>query len=51
MVKWQHRGVKDPEIEHVGPLDSLGLNGAGDDRVDLCRPAVRISEHPYSYTL
>ncbi|KZV57181.1 oligopeptide transporter 3-like [Dorcoceras hygrometricum] len=35
MVKWRHRGVRDPEIEHVGPLGSLGLNGAGDDLADF----------------
>ncbi|KZV58342.1 pentatricopeptide repeat-containing protein chloroplastic-like [Dorcoceras hygrometricum] len=46
MVKWQHRGVRDPEIEQAGPLGSLGLNGAGDDPVNLCRLAVRISERP-----
>ncbi|KZV49630.1 hypothetical protein F511_08951 [Dorcoceras hygrometricum] len=46
MVKWQHRGVRDPEvrsgephrhIEHAGPLGSLGLNGAGDTADDLFR--------------
>ncbi|KZV21435.1 hypothetical protein F511_18672 [Dorcoceras hygrometricum] len=35
MVKWQHRGVRDPKIEHAEPLGSLGLNGAGDDHVDF----------------
>ncbi|KZV21107.1 hypothetical protein F511_33993 [Dorcoceras hygrometricum] len=34
MVKWQHRCVRDPEIEHAEPLDSLGLNGASDDSAD-----------------
>ncbi|KZV31431.1 cyanidin-3-O-glucoside 2-O-glucuronosyltransferase-like [Dorcoceras hygrometricum] len=33
MVK-QHRGVRDPEIEHAEPLGSLGLNGTGDDHAD-----------------
>ncbi|KZV20468.1 hypothetical protein F511_34346 [Dorcoceras hygrometricum] len=44
MMKWQHRGVRDPEvksgephrhIEHAGPLDSLDLNDAGDDPADF----------------
>ncbi|KZV53730.1 hypothetical protein F511_27111 [Dorcoceras hygrometricum] len=44
MVKWQHRGVRDPEvrsgephrrIEYAEPLGSLGLNDAGDDLVDF----------------
>ncbi|KZV46766.1 DNA helicase isolog (ISS) [Dorcoceras hygrometricum] len=44
MVKWQHRGVRDPEIrsgepyrhiEHVGPLGSLGLNGANEPTDDF----------------
>ncbi|KZV37487.1 hypothetical protein F511_43289 [Dorcoceras hygrometricum] len=35
MVKWQHRDVGNPEIEHVGPLGSLGLNDAGDSAVDF----------------
>ncbi|KZV16376.1 hypothetical protein F511_11511 [Dorcoceras hygrometricum] len=44
MVKWQYRGVRDPEIrsgephrhiEHAGPLGSSGLNDASDDTVDL----------------
>ncbi|KZV55365.1 hypothetical protein F511_42887 [Dorcoceras hygrometricum] len=35
MVKWQHRDVRDPEIEHDEPLDSLGLNDAGDDPADF----------------
>ncbi|KZV14622.1 hypothetical protein F511_40330 [Dorcoceras hygrometricum] len=34
IVKCQHRGVRDPEIEHDGPLGSLGLNDAGDPAVD-----------------
>ncbi|KZV37193.1 hypothetical protein F511_15113 [Dorcoceras hygrometricum] len=38
MVKWQHRGVRDPEIEHAGSLGSLGLNGASDDPVDFIPP-------------
>ncbi|KZV33906.1 hypothetical protein F511_26270 [Dorcoceras hygrometricum] len=44
MVKWQHRGVRDPEvrsgephrhIENAGILGSLGLNGATDSAVDF----------------
>ncbi|KZV55141.1 hypothetical protein F511_31466 [Dorcoceras hygrometricum] len=53
MVKWQHRGVRDPEvrsdephrhIEHAEPLDSLGLNGACDILLILSRPMVRTFE-------
>ncbi|KZV38606.1 hypothetical protein F511_04977 [Dorcoceras hygrometricum] len=41
IVKWQHRGVRNPEIEHVGPLASLGLNGAGDDPDDFMSTGIR----------
>ncbi|KZV42588.1 mitochondrial propionyl-CoA carboxylase, beta subunit, precursor [Dorcoceras hygrometricum] len=35
MVKWQHRGVGNPEKEHAEPLGSLDLNDAGDPAVDF----------------
>ncbi|KZV38590.1 hypothetical protein F511_09341 [Dorcoceras hygrometricum] len=44
MVKWQHRGVRDPEIEHAGSLGSQGLIGADDPLWILSRLVVRTSD-------